>query len=586
MAQKTLADLRQVPVIEPTKSKSHPGHTDYSAAGSGHTAEMYAKQGLPGMQAAVEGESLMAEDYTPSSPHIVLFLIDDAGINDIGYTASDITDITPYLDSLAASGVKLTRYYTEHSCTPARAALLSGASPNVIGAQHEVIDIADEWGLDVSHKLIPGHLAELGYSTHLVGKWDIGHYAPQYWPTQRGFHTYFGMLGCCFDKFKHKQHGVYDVHSDMDVQYMDYKEVFGTYMWQTEALRVIDDYDETSKVPVFLMVSFDAPHAQTTIPVGYNETVDYLQATKGAGCENRRNFAANMRIVDNAVAGIMTALDAKGMAKDMVVVLTSDNGAPSTTSDDPNGGSNFPYRGMKGTSYEGGVRVPAFVYSPLLPTAAMGTSVDALFHVTDLLPTFVEGVAGGKVASNGQPGYGHNQWDVITGASTTGSRDEISFLIDYLGGNMGAIIVGDWKFLHAQTCYEWFSPVDGGAYALAEGNCEGDGSSDAFTRQALYNLREDPYEQHNLYGNDKYTDKMNELTDRFCYYRSVVSNSSQYRPDNYTAMTNGLAEAKTGGVYSGFLSYWRDEPHTEIMYPIEETSCGTCTSVPDGAEYA
>ena len=87
-----------------------------------------------------------------------------------------------------------------------------------------------------------------------------------------------------------------------------------------------------------------------------------------------------------------------------------------------------------------------------------------------------------------------------------------------------------------------------------------------------------------MYGNEKYIDEMNSLTDRFCYYRQVVSNSSQYRPDNYTAMEDALVSSKTGGVYSGFLSYWRDQPHAEIMYPIEDTSCGTCTSVPDGAE--
>ena len=59
-----------------------------------------------------------------------------------------------------------------------------------------------------------------------------------------------------------------------------------------------------------------------------------------------------MRILDHAVEGLMQALDAKGMANNMVVVFTSDNGAPSTYSSDPNGGSNFPYRGFKGTSYE------------------------------------------------------------------------------------------------------------------------------------------------------------------------------------------------------------------------------------------
>merc|ERR1719224_259116 len=99
-----------------------------------------------------------------------------------------------------------------------------------------------------------------------------------------------------------------------------------------------------------------------------------------------------------------------------VIAVTSDNGAPNeVVSSDPN-------RGSKGTCYEGGVRVPAFVYSPLI---SGGREVGALFHVTDWLPTFVEGIAGGDtkrgvVSGSGTDGYGVNQWSTITGEDAAG----------------------------------------------------------------------------------------------------------------------------------------------------------------------
>ena len=84
-----------------------------------------------------------------------------------------------------------------------------------------------------------------------------------------------------------------------------------------------------------------------------------------------------------------TASRLAGMWERTLLIWTTDNGSPIQVA-----GSNHPLRGGKSTNFEGGVRVPAFVYSPLLPTSAMGTSVDALFHVTDLHATMLAVVAG------------------------------------------------------------------------------------------------------------------------------------------------------------------------------------------------
>ena len=599
------------------------------------------------VDATEDGENAKVEQVAvePNTPHIVLFLLDDAGMNDWGYTSIDIKSATPYMDSLAAQGVKLTRYYTEHSCTPARAALLSGASPNVVGAQHEVIDTTDEWGLNPDETLIPGFLSPLGYKTHLVGKWDIGHYAPQFWPTQRGFDSYFGMLGCCFDKFKHTKNYITDTHSNMEKDYTagtdaDYYLTFGTYMWENEAKKVVHAHNVTdADAPLFLMVSFDAPHAQVIVPQDYLVTPDHDEGVLGAGYDMRLAFAANMRLVDNAIKGIVKQIDVRGMLDNTVIAVTSDNGAPNIdVSSDPNGGSNWPYRGSKGTCYEGGVRVPAFVYSPLITG---GREVGALFHVSDWLPTFVEGIAGGDtsrgvVSGELTDGYGVNQWATITGEvgednkDSTQIRDEIGFRIDYLGGNMGAIIVGQYKFIHAQSCFGWWDPQTGEQVdynpqtgEAFKGKCTEAHNETEFVRNRLYNIYEDPTEEVDLYGNagesslcvadsifasqivrrssitrsqpdhsrtryhfhtanpshhphvhrlSEYVEIQNQLTSRFCYWRNEVSKDSQYRPSNQDAMETAAANN------DGYLTYWKASPNSTIWSPIADHTLQMCAS--------
>jgi arylsulfatase B len=87
------------------------------------------------------------------------------------------------------------RFYTAPMCTPSRSSLLTGKYPHHVGMQNFVIASDDPFGLGMDQKLMPEYFKEAGYSTHLVGKWHQGFYQKQYWPSNRGFDTFFGYLG-------------------------------------------------------------------------------------------------------------------------------------------------------------------------------------------------------------------------------------------------------------------------------------------------------------------------------------------------------------------------------------------------------
>ncbi|CAG2123366.1 unnamed protein product, partial [Medioppia subpectinata] len=114
------------------------------------------------------------------------------GWHDIGYHGSQHLS-TPNVDSLAADGIVLDRYYTQPLCTPSRGALLTGIHPIHSGTQHFVLFGASPWGLPLRYKLLPQYLKDRGYSTHAIGKWHLGFYRKEYIPTNRGFDSHTGF---------------------------------------------------------------------------------------------------------------------------------------------------------------------------------------------------------------------------------------------------------------------------------------------------------------------------------------------------------------------------------------------------------
>src|SRR5215831_3174904 len=233
-------------------------------------------------------------------PHIVYILADDLGWKDVGFHDSDIR--TPNIDKLAQGGARLEQFYAQPMCTPSRAALMTGRYPQRYGLQTLVIPSAGTYGLATDEWLLPQALKEAGYKTAIVGKWHLGHGDQKYWPRQRGFDYQYGPLLGELDYFTHAAHGVRDWFRDnQPVAETGY----ATTLLGTEAVKLIESHDP--KTPLFLYLTFTAPHAP------YQAPQPYLDQYKALTDPNRRAYAAMITAMDDQIGRVLDALEKRGM---------------------------------------------------------------------------------------------------------------------------------------------------------------------------------------------------------------------------------------------------------------------------------
>ncbi|VVQ20632.1 arylsulfatase B [Pseudomonas fluorescens] len=394
-----------------------------------------------------------------SKPNIVFFLADDLGNADLGYRGSDIQ--TPAIDSLARQGTRLESFYAQQVCTPARAALMTGRYPIRHGLQTLVIFPGHSYGLPLDERTLPQALKEAGYKTAIVGKWHLGHYKTGFWPNQRGFDHSYGNLMGEVDYFSKERGGVIDWQRDgQPVK----EEGYHTLQLAAEAERLIEAHDPAQ--PLFLYMPFLAPHAPYQAPKEYEDRYPGIQDP------TRRTYAGMITAVDDAVARVLTALEKKGMRENTLVVFASDNGGALSADMASGAGktkvahppaSNLPYRGGKGSLYEGAVRVPAIVNWPgHIPAGQM---VNQPLHMIDWFPTLVH-LAGGKVEGS-KPLDGKDIWASLTEQAPSPHQELLLNAEAY----RGALREGKWKLLHS---------------ALLP------------ARSQLFDLEADPQEKHDL----------------------------------------------------------------------------------------
>ena len=137
--------------------------------------------------AAAAASSSSDDDDAATAPHVLLLYADDMGWADVGWNNADVANVTVHLDRLAASGVRLHWYYGQPSCTPSRAAVLTGRYPIHTGMQFGDLAADGPYGLPLEYSTIGDEMRASGYATYFLGKWNVGLVTPRHLAGARGF---------------------------------------------------------------------------------------------------------------------------------------------------------------------------------------------------------------------------------------------------------------------------------------------------------------------------------------------------------------------------------------------------------------
>ena len=409
-----------------------------------------------------------------TKPNIIHIVADDLGWKDVGFNGC--TDIkTPNLDKLAATGAKLTQFYVQPMCTPTRAAIMTGRYPFRYGLQTAVIPSVSAYGLDTTEWLMPQCLKEAGYETAIIGKWHLGHAAPKWWPRQRGFDYQYGAMIGELDYFTHDEHGVLDWFRDNQPVK---EEGYTTTLIGQDAVRLIERHDASK--PLYLYLTFNAPHTP------YQAPQEYIDRYKNIADPTRRTYAAMVACLDDEIGRVVAALDRKKLRSNTLIIFHSDNGGPrdamftgvmADVSNITLPADNGPYRGGKGTLYDGGTHVCAVAN---WPGRIKPQSVSGLIHAVDLYPTLAT-LAGASTAKCKQPLDGVDVWSTLAEGKPS-PRTEIVYNVEPF---RAAVRQGNWKLI-------WRTMLPSSA--------------------ELYDLAQDPAEQSNVAA--AHPDKVAELQKR------------------------------------------------------------------------
>lgn len=362
-------------------------------------------------------------------PNILVILADDLGYADVGFNGcKDIP--SPHLDRLAARGVRCTNGYVTHPfCSPTRAALLTGRYQQRFGHENNPAWLPDDpkAGLPVTETTLPQVLKTAGYVTGCVGKWHLGAHPSQH-PNRRGFDEYFGMLGGGHIYIPGAKGGVeYLIPLDRNGQ----KEEMKDYLTDTLAKEASAYIARHKAEPWFLYLAFNTPHT----PLQTKD--DYLACVKHIEDETRRNYAAMVVALDEAVGGVLKTLHDEGLEDNTLVWFFSDNGGPTGVTK----ANNTPLRGAKGQLFEGGVHVPFVVSWPAkLPK---GKDDPRPVHSLDVFATAVA-LSGAKVPES-HKSEGVNLIPFLSGENK-GAPHERLFWRHSNGG--WAVREADWKLVN------------------------------------------------------------------------------------------------------------------------------------------
>ena len=390
-------------------------------------------------------------------PNIVILFADDLGYGDLQSYGHPLFR-TPNTDSLARQGIRLTSFYmAAPSCSPSRAALITGRYPHRVNLT-SVLGPAAEGGLSLSEITLAEILKEEGYRTGAVGKWHLGHHPAEYLPTSRGFDEYFGL------PYSNDMMPPW-VQTDIPLRFyengsrLDTMEVDQTRLTTEYTSRAVDFIESHSGSPFFLYLAYSMPHVPIYAP------------EERAGSSKAGKYGDVIETIDWSVGEIMNVLEKEGISDNTILVFSSDNGPwkympERMFSENVIGmhesvkpwdhGSTGLLNGAKATIYEGGYRVPGIIRWPEeIPSNQVSSE---MMTAMDLFVTLAE-TAGAELPED-RIYDGFNMMNLLRGGDSP-QRETFFY-------GTGAVRKNDWKLIMTDP-----------------------------DQPELYNLRLDPAEEHN-----------------------------------------------------------------------------------------
>lgn len=464
---------------------------------------------------AVGGQApAQAPPAQPARPNILVIMGDDVGMWNISaYHRGMMGGRTPNIDRLAAEGALFTDYYAQQSCTAGRAAFILGQSPYRTGLLKVGLPAAKQ-GIQDKDPTLAELLKPAGYATAQIGKNHLGD-RNEYLPTVHGFDEFYGIL--------------YHLNAMEEPYQADYpkaarfRETFGPRNIVDSKASTTDDPTEDPRWgkigkqtivdggPLPPHPNMD-PNAKTNMEEADEElvrrSVDFMDRSAKAGrpfflWHNATRthvwthlspkwadksgyglYADAMMELDAHVGTLLKKLDDLGIANNTIVIFTSDNGAQTFSWPD---GGNHPFRGEKGTTYEGGFRAPMVARWP--GTIKPGTIVNEIISAEDWMPTLLAGAgdpdvkaklfAGIKVGDKTFKTHldGYNFVPFLKGEEAKGPRREFFYFTD--NGDLTAVRYDDWKIS--------FKTIKGNLFT---------GSEETTNVPWVANLRQDPWEKN------------------------------------------------------------------------------------------
>ncbi len=379
-----------------------------------------------------------------SSPNFVIIFADDQGYGDLSCFGSE-TIQTPNVDRLAKEGKKFTSFMVASPvCTPSRAALLTGCYPKRVGMHQHVLFPTSTKGLNPEEHTIADHLKSQGYATACFGKWHLGHH-PEVLPTSNGFDTYLGIPYSNDMNHPDNKGKPQGGPAGMDLLWKDPESTLTK--WKTPLIKdeeiielpvdqrtvtrrytqhAIDFIKQHRDEPFFVYLPHSMPHIPLYVPDDVRDP-------------NPLNAYINViEHIDFEVGRLLNTLDELKLTGNTYVIYTTDNGPWLPFKH--HGGSAGPLRDGKGTTFEGGQRVPCLIRGPGIPA---GTVCDELTGTIDVLPTIA--TLTGKALPTENRIDGIDVSRLWMGEIKESPRTEF---VHYTSqGNLEGIRQGNWKLL-------------------------------------------------------------------------------------------------------------------------------------------